>query len=205
MQNITTEEVYPKLFRSLCKTKRLSLADRKAFMARTAITSFKANEKIVVEGTLSTHSYFIISGLIMCYEGDNFKYIKWFRAEESYAFTTDKFKYGKPGRVNNDSLMALEDTLVVSMSHEDYLWLCTHHPMIAMLEAGLILGLGNIMSGVIACFTVEGRKRYEWLEEQMGFNLERIPDVHLVPYLQTTVRRLKDIRKSGPVSFLKKY
>lgn len=135
MQNITPEEVYSKLYRTLCKSKRLSHVDWNAFMDRTSIDSFTANEMIVKAGTLSTHSYFIISGLIMCYEQPDDKHARWFRGDGSYAFTNDKFKYGEMGRVNNASLMALEDTLVVSIGLADYLWLCEHHPMISMMES----------------------------------------------------------------------
>lgn len=205
MENITSQAEYSRLYRKLCRVRRLSYVDWKAFIDRTAIVHFKANEAAVVAGSLSTHSYFIVSGLMACYEGQEPKHVYWLRAEGGYAFTQDKFDVGKPRRSNNESLIALEDTVAISISHADFEWLCEHHHKVSMLISGLMLLLCTVMRTITNCLIIDSRQRYEWIQGRLGFNLDRVPAVYLSPYVRIPAKRLKELQKTKPVNFLSRY
>lgn len=215
MESITPEEAYASLYRWLCRFKRLPYVEWKAFMDRTDMVQFKMNEVPIVAGTPSTHSYFIIKGLMMCYEGHEpkvSKEIKWFRAEHDYAFTVDKFFFGRTGsffgqegRSNMYSMVALEDTLAFSLSHENYLWLNDHCQNFGFLYIGLIHYYSMKIQRIINCVLTNSRDRYEWIQEVHGFKLDRIPGTYLAPCIGVTQRRLKDLQKNNRIDFLTRY
>jgi cAMP-binding proteins - catabolite gene activator and regulatory subunit of cAMP-dependent protein kinases len=202
---ITPQAAYAKLFRVLCQFKKLHYAEWSDFMKVTEVIHLKANERITETGTPSTHSYFIISGLVMCYEGDESKGdIKWFRAENDYAFTIDMLNV--PGkRPNNQCLVALEDMVVVRLSHKDFKWLCDKYIHMHALFAGYLHKYGKIMEYMFGDFTTEPRERYEWIQKLFGFKLSRIPEDYLVRYTGLTVKQLKVLRKDRKVDFLSRY
>lgn len=205
MENISLQRAYAALYRAFCKIKRLSYVDWKAFMDMTTIVRFKENEVMLEAGNLSTHSYFIIKGLVMCYEGHVPKVIKWFRAEHDHVLVPDKFKLGQLGRVNKLSLVALEDTLAFSIRHEDLDSLMDHHPMINRFYTALLFQYSVKMNQIANCLIVESRPRYEWIEEELGFKLNRIPDLYLAPYVGVTPKRLKELKKDRRTDFLTRY
>lgn len=208
MENITSEEAYAALYRRLCRFKRLPYAEWKEFMDRTNMVQFKMNEVFIKAGTLSTHSYFIIKGLVMCYEGRELKpdNVKWVRAENDYAFTVDKFSFGEKGKRSNEhSLIALEDTLAFSISHEDFLWLCTHCSGFGLANAVLIHMYAIKIQQISNCVLTNDRDRYEWIQEVHGFKLDRIPGVYLKHCIGVTEKRLKELQKNNRIDFLTRY
>ncbi|WP_343303090.1 hypothetical protein AAHN97_16165 [Chitinophaga niabensis] len=209
MENIPSEEeAYAALYRRLCTCKRLSYIDWKKFMDRTNMVQFKMNDVFIKAGSLSTHSYFIIKGLVMCYEGQELKpeKIKWVRAEHDYAFTVDKFSFGEEKRMPNEySLVALEDTLAFSLSHEDYLWLKTHCKGFDLLYMVLIHAYSIKIKKISNCVLTNDRDRYEWIQEVHGFKLERIPGVYLKHCIGVTEKRLKELQKNNRIDFLTRY
>jgi hypothetical protein len=205
MENFNLQEAFARLFRSLCKVQKLQYADWKAFMDRTAIAQFKANEVVTEAGTLSTHSYFIISGLMMCYDGHEPKHMIWFGAEHYYAFTIDMFNYSEIGNTNTQTVVALEDTIAFSISHADFLWLQEHHHKITLLRNNIIFRSAFTINKIQNCLLVNARDRYEWIQDLLGFQLARIPAVYLAPYVRVTPKRLKELLNSKPVDFLTRY
>jgi hypothetical protein len=93
MENMTSEKTYSQLYRTFIRSaKRIPYEQWEQFIARTSINHFKAKQLIYRANSLSTHSYFIISGLVMSYfERNGKKYVKWIRAENGYAFSIDTF------------------------------------------------------------------------------------------------------------------
>lgn len=205
MENFNSQEAYARLLKSLSKNQKLQYADWKAFMDKTGIVQFKANEVVAEAGTLSTHSYFIISGLMMCYDGHDSKNAQWFGAEHYYAFTMDMFRFGEMGNTNDQTMVALEDTMVFSISHADFLWLEEHHRKIARLRTSIIYRLTYTIRKIQNCLIVNARDRYEWMQETLGFELARISVVYLAPYARVTPKILKEILSSKPVDFLTRY
>jgi CRP-like cAMP-binding protein len=205
MQNINPQEAYAALFRELCRIKRLSYTGWKAFMERTTIVRFRANEVFVKAGTPSTHSYFIIKGLVMSYKGHEPKEINWVRAEHGYVFTVDRFRFGGEPIPNEYSLVALEDTLAFSLSHEDFDWLSEHVRGFDMLNAGLLMKDCMKMKQISNCLITNSRDRYEWIQKVHGFNIDRIPDVYLVHCIGVTLKRLKELQKNNRIDFLTRY
>lgn len=208
MENITSQEAYAALYRTLCRFKRVPYAEWKQFMERTNMVQFKKNDVFIKAGILSTHSYYIIKGLVMCYRGSDLlpDNIKWVRAENDYAFTVDKFSFGeKVERSNAYSLIALEDTLAFSISHEDFLWLITNCIGFGLANAVLLHMYSIKIQQISNCVLANDRERYDWIQEVHGFNLERIPDVYLAACIGVTQKRLKQLQKNNRINFLTRY
>lgn len=201
MKKMTPEAVYSQLRDALCKKKSIPDADWDAFIEKTRIDLFEENKVAVEPGQLSTRSYFIIKGLMMCYiprEPKNA--IMWFRAENEHAFTidmlNDPLRKIKGPKVNEERLIALEDTIVVSISHED---------MTALQESNQ-----NILTMLHDCFTKmlvkfnalskrtmkDPEHDYEWMQRYISFDPDRIPIAYLATYLGTSVKKLKEMRKA---------
>jgi hypothetical protein len=208
MENITSQEAYAALYRTLCRFKRLPYAEWKKFMDRTKMVQFKIDDFLIKAGSLSTHSYFIIKGLVMCYEGNDLHpdKIKWVRAENDYAFTVDKFSFGEEGkRSNANSLIALEDTLAFSLSHKDFEWLSKHCKGFGLINMALLHTYAIKIQQISNCVLTNERERYDWIQEVHGFKLDRIPGVYLAHCIGVTEKRLKQLQKDDRIDFLTRY
>jgi CRP-like cAMP-binding protein len=197
MENMTPEAIYSQLREALCKDKPIPDADWDAFIEKTKIDQFEENQVVVEQGQLSTHSYFIIQGLIMCYIPRKPKStIMWFRAENEYAFTVDKLNFGKPPRNNEERLMALEDSIVVSISHEDLEILQSNNRRIRDMVHDSFMRALFALDGLSRRSTKDPEYNYDLVQQYTSFNLSRVPAIYLALYLGTNVKRLAEIRKT---------
>lgn len=197
MENMTPEAIYSQLRDSLCKDTPVPDADWNAFVDKTQIDLFDEKDLAVEPGKFSTHSYFIIKGLMMCYRPRKPKdTIMWFRAEHEYAFTVDKLNFGQPSRINEEGLIALEDSIVVSINHEDLAALQSKNRRILdMVHDSFLRALFTLdrLSGRIMR---DPEYSYDWMQRQITFDLSRVPATYLAPYLGTSVKKLTEIRKA---------
>jgi hypothetical protein len=198
MENMTPEAIYSQLREALCKDKPIPDADWDAFIEKTKIEQFEENQVVVEPGQLSTHSYFIIQGLMMCYIPRKPKStIMWFRAENEYVFTVDKLDVGKPPRINQERLMALEDSIVVSISHEDLAVLESSNRRIQDMVHNSFMRALITLDRLSRRSTKDPQYYYDWVQQYISFNLSRVPPIYLALYIGTNIKKLAEIRKTG--------
>lgn len=199
MKTITSEQAHSQLYRSFAKAgKRIPHALWEQFIAKARVDCFKAKERIHSADSLSTHSYFIISGLIMCYfEHVDVKFVKWVRAENGYAFSSDivRFDVGRDRPTKRDCLMALEDTVVVSISHEDLEWVRANISQIALVIAKLYMYYGEIFERLETNDGQSPEDKYENIQREIDFSLDRVPDIYLASYLNISLKDLKEVKE----------
>ena len=203
MEKMTTEAIYSQLRDALSKDTPIPDADWNAFIEKTQIEHFGENEVIIEPGQLSTHSYFIIEGLMMCYRPQKPKdAILWFRAENEYAFTVDKLNVGKPPRINEDRLIALEDSIVVSISHEDLASLQENNQRIFDMMHDLFIKTLFTLRNLSERTMRDAEYDYEWVQQQITFDLSRVPLGYLGTYLGTSAKRVLEvyIKRSKQIS-----
>lgn len=144
MKNFDAEEAYPILFRSFRQILPIvPLVLVQDFTQRSVAITFKKQDVITDGDQLSEYSYFNISGLVMCYtahEGTNLA--RWFRGENDYAYSMDMFRYrfGYDPKLIGNILVALEDTLVIRIRHEDINWLQDNSVEMGLIVNNLMLG-----------------------------------------------------------------
>lgn len=196
MKKMTTKAIYSRLRKAICKDKPIPDADWNEFIEKTKIDWFKESHVIVHPGQLSTHSYFIIEGMMMCYIPRKPKNsILWFRAEGEHAFTTDKLNFGKPSRENEERLIALEDTIAVSISHEDLLALQENNRIIFHMMHEVFIRTLVRFDSLSKRSNKYTEHDYKWVQRYVTFNLDRIPAAYLATYLGTSVKKLADVHK----------
>jgi hypothetical protein len=199
MEQFDPREVYPQLFDAFGKIQSVHSSILHEFVKRSEIIQLKRNE-IIADGIQpSTHSYFIISGLIMCYfRHKRHNHVKWVRCANDYAYSMDmfRFRFGDDPMLTGDILVALEDTVVVRIGHEDINWLQDNS-----VEMGLVINT-LMMAHTAADLCVkdsEGKKpldKYMQMQQQVAFNLNRIPDIYLSSFLNINLVELKIVRES---------
>lgn len=197
MKNMTPEIVYSQLQDALCKETPIPHADWGMFIEKTKIDHFTENEVLVEPGQLSTHSYFIVKGLMMCYQPREPKHaIMWFRAENEHAFTIDKMKLRDPARQNEERLVALEDSIVVSISHDDLLALEDSNPRVFNMMWHYFLRTAITFGDLSRRDMKDPEYSYGFVQKIVTFDLNRVPAAYLALYLGTSVKRIKEIRNA---------
>lgn len=194
---MTPEIVYSQLQDALCKENPIPQADWEAFIEKTRIDVFKENEVAVEADQLSTHSYFIIKGLMMCYQPREPKQaIVWFRAENEHAFTSDMLKLRDPGRKNKFRLVALEDSIVVSISHEDLEALKKSNPQVLNMMWLHFLKIVITQDDLFRRDMKDPEYSYDLVRKIVTFDLNRVPAAYLAAYLGTSVKKIMGIRNA---------
>lgn len=126
MKNFDPEDAYPTLFKTFREILPVPLMLVRDFTQRSVAIEFKQHDVLTDGEQCSEYSYFIIDGLVMCYtthEGINL--VRWIRSANDYAYCMDMFRlrFGYDPRLTGNILVALEDTLVIRIRHEDINWL----------------------------------------------------------------------------------
>lgn len=199
MKNFDSQEAYPQLFNAFSKVQFIHPVIMQEFMDRSETIQFKRNEVIENGEELSTHGYFIVSGLIMGYiphEGVNL--VKWIRSSDDYAYSMDmfRFRFGYEPDLTGNVLVALEDTLAIHIKHEDLNWLQDNS-----VEMGIVVNsFLEFHTAIDLCLKEnelrEPTDKYKHLQRQLSFNLNRVPDIYLASFLNITLAELKKVRES---------
>ncbi|MRG46957.1 hypothetical protein GFS24_17680 [Chitinophaga sp. SYP-B3965] len=199
MKNFDPEEAYPLLFENFRRIFPIPLVLVRDFTQRSVMIEFKKSDMITDGVQLSEYSYFIIRGLIMCYTpNDGTNVVRWIRSEDDYAYSMDMFriKFGYDPRLIGNILVAMEDTVVIGIKHEDIFWLQDNS-----IEMGIIVntlmtfhtGLDQQMPRIHSLAPVE---RYKEIQQRVSYDLSRVPDIYLASFLNITLRELKEVRES---------
>lgn len=199
MENMTSEKTYAQLFRAFSKlVKRIPYSGWEQFITKSKIIQVKQKGIFLEANQLSTHSYFIISGLVMSYfERSKKRYVKWIRGENDYAFSADIFRHDvdKDSLIMGESLVALEDTVAISVSHEDLKWLCIDFPRINMAISRYYMDYSIMYRRLEANDIHDPIGKYDNIQRAMDFDLERVPDVYLASYLGISLKALEKVKE----------
>ncbi|SIO49233.1 cyclic nucleotide-binding domain-containing protein [Chitinophaga niabensis] len=198
MKNFDQEEAYPTLFKTFREILPVPLMLVQDFTQRSVAIEFKKNDVITDGGQLSEYSYFIISGLVMCYtarEGTNL--VRWIRSENDYAYSMDIFRLrlGYDPNLVGNILIALEDTLVIRIRHEDISWLQDNSVEMGIIVNNFMLGHSTLEQQIPVLYALAPLERYKEMQGKVSFELGRVPDIYLASYLNLTLTELKNVRE----------
>lgn len=199
MKNFDPEEAYPTLFKTFREILPVPLILVRDFTQRSVAIEFKQNDVITDGDQLSEYSYFIINGLVMCYtahEGTNL--VRWIRSAHDYAYSMDMFRlrFGYDPRLIGNVLVALEDTLVIRIRHEDINWLQDNSVEMGIIVNNLMMGHSLLDQEIPLLHSLEPLERYKAMQQRVSYDFSRVPDIYLARYLDITLAELKKVRES---------
>lgn len=200
MKNINPEEAYPPLLNAFNKVRKIPSELRKEFISRSDIVHFKRRETILAEGQVSTHAYFIISGMVMCYrKTDKRHVVKWIRSTHDYVFSIDMFMadFEHDPSCVGDIMVALEDTVAIRVRNEDMRWFQDNSADMSALLLHYMNRFSEMDMCILAYEYMLPEDRWQYMERHVGFDLKRIPDVYLASFLEITLKELKGLKKGG--------
>lgn len=198
MKNINPEEVYPLLLSAFNKVQKIPPDLRQEFISRSDIVHFKRRDAMLAEGQVSTHAYFIISGLVMCYRKTAKRnVVKWIRSTHDYVFSIDMFMADynyNPGCIG-DIMIVLEDTTAIKVRNEDMRWFQDNSAEMSALLLHYMNRFSEMDMCIMSYEYMLPEDRYQYMQRHAGFLLNRVPDVYLAAFLEITLAELKELKK----------
>lgn len=199
MKNFDPEDAYPVLFKTFREILPVPLMLVRDFTQRSVAIEFKQHDVITDGEQLSEYSYFIISGLVMCYtahEGINL--VKWIRGENDYAYSMDmlRLRFGYDPRLIDNILVALEDTLVIRIRHEDINWLQDYSVEMGLIVNTLMTAHSILDHTIPEIHLLAPLNRYKQMQKRVSYDFSRVPDIYLASYLDITLSELKKVREN---------
>lgn len=198
MENIDPKTVYPYLFNEFKKIQNVPPVILREFKERSEPVRFKLGEVIADGASLSTHSYFIIDGLIRCYiSSGGTHHILWVRGENDYAYSIDMFRNKldcDPQPISN-VLVALEATLAIKIAHEDIAWLRKYSREMSVILDGYIFKHSEVALYMKKNEIRRLLDKYKEMQQLVTFDLSRVPDLYLASWLDITFIELKKVRE----------
>ena len=165
---------------------------------RAEINYYERNAVVHEADQPSTHAYFIVDGIMMCYVKDekNGHDVKWFRSTGDYAYSMDMSKtfMGVEYVPAGNTLIALEDLTVFKISHEDVNWLEENSPEMKNLLHRHLIHYNQVSMGRRAFEHMEPANRYQFMQRHMNLSIERIPDVYLSSFLGLGLPEIKKLK-----------
>lgn len=198
MKKINPDEAYLQLLFSFLEIEMIPEAIMLELERRSEIDQFKKNEVVHEAEQESTHAYFIVSGIMMCYvkkEAGNV--VKWFRSTGDYAYSMDMYKtfLGAEYKPAGNTLIALEDLVVVKILHEDVKWLEDNSPAMKSLLHKHLIHYNQVGLVRRAFEDMDPDNRYQFMQRHMNLSLDRIPDVYLSSFLDLTLPEVKKAKE----------
>lgn len=167
---------------------------------RAEFRYYERNEVVHEEGQPSTHAYFIVDGIMMCYVKDEQGHdVKWFRSTGDYAYSMDMSRTfsGLIYTPARNTLIALEDMAVFKITHEDVKWLEDNSQEMRSLLQQHLIHYNQISLGKRAFEHMDAANRYQFMQRHMNVSLERIPDIYLSSFLNLTLPEIKKVKISS--------
>lgn len=163
------------------------------------IWRFEKQDRVLEAEEHSEHVYFITTGSLMSYvqRGDE-NIVKWVRSAGDFAFaqkaenTTTILQKQLTGQV----IIALEETNAIRISFENMKRLQGKYPQIDHLISYHVFGCSLMDHWLKTNRYLPPKRKYEFVQGQVGFNLNKVPDLYLASWLGITLAELKDIENS---------
>lgn len=199
MENITPDNAYLHLLFAFLEIEMVPEFIMLELEKRSIVEQFKRNEVVHEEDQESTHAYFIVNGIMMCYQQtEDGNIVKWFRSTGDYAYSMDMSKsfFGVEFKPAGNKLIALEDLLVIKIPHEDVKWLEDNSAEMKYLLNKHLTHYNQVALGKRAFEHMDPDNRYQFMQRHMNLSLERIPDVYLSSFLGLTLPEVETVRKN---------
>lgn len=199
MEKINPIEAYPELFHALSSLQEIPVPACFDFITRSKVVEFKKNEVVHAEGDDSTHAYFIVSGIMMCYvrNGDE-KMVKWLRGRGDYAYSMDmtkdfsEFKFSAADNI----LLALEDIVAIKISHDDLKWLEENSIEFKKILFTHLTHYNQVAIARQAFPMMDPENKYQFMQRHMTLDLGRVPDIYLSSFLDISLKEVEAARKA---------
>lgn len=177
----------------------LPSAAKEEIIRLSEVWRFQKQDRVLEADEYSEHVYFIATGSLLSYvqRGDE-NIVKWVRSDGDFAFAQ---KAGNTGgtlqkHFTGQIIVALEETNVIKISFENMKRLQDKYPQIDYLITHHIIGCTMMDHWLQANRYLPPKRKYEFIQGQVGFNLSKVPDLYLASWLEITLAELKEIRNS---------
>ncbi|MES2773871.1 MAG: Crp/Fnr family transcriptional regulator [Bacteroidota bacterium] len=164
---------------------------------------FRKRQFVLQEGNVCTHFNFVVRGCLRSYKIDEKGsiHILQFAAENNWINDLGSFHQVKPSALNID---ALEDTVVLQISHEDLIALYIAAPKFDRIFRVLIEnGFVHLQERLLQNISSTAEERYQSFLERYQHLTNRLSQVQIAAFLGLTpefLSRLRNTRaKSGSV------
>jgi hypothetical protein len=186
MKNFNLEDAYPTLFRNFRTILPIvPLILIRDLTQQSVAFEFKKNDIITDGEQLSEYSYFIISGLIMCYTvHESTNLVRWIRSANDYAYSMDMFKH----RFGYDPNL-------IRIRHEEINWLQDNSVEMGLIVNNLMMGHSVLEQDIPLIHALAPLARYKEMQQKVSYDFSRVPDVYLACYLDLTLAELKKVRE----------
>lgn len=188
------ENFYKQLFALFNSIYPLSRALRRSIIKHTRVEVFKKDAMILEIGKINKRINFVVSGLLMAYyvKDNADKRVSWFLKEGAMAISVVSYELQVP---SYEAIMALEDTICISMSHDDHEW--HYEKFLAFNVYGRKLKIPfHIIDNqrVYSSIMENATQRYKRLLATLPDIFQRVKLEYIASYLGITQQSLSRIR-----------
>lgn len=181
------------------KLASLAAAAREELISLSEVWQFQRTDGILEAYEFAEHVYFIVSGSLLSFvqRGDK-NIVKWVRSVGDFAFaqkaenTTAVLQKQLTGQI----IVALEETNVLRISFENMKRLQDKYPQIDHVITQHILDCTMMDHWLAANESLPPKRKYDYIQEQVGFKLSKVPDLYLASWLGITLGEMKDVRNN---------
>ena len=185
--------------------KSFHLTEEEKELVRTKFHSrlFRKRQYVLQEGDVCTQFNFIVRGCLRSYKIDEKGniHILQFAAENNWINDLGSFHRVKPSAMNID---ALEDTVVLQISHDDLICLYKNAPIFDRIFRVLIEnGFIHLQERLLQNISSTAEERYKSFLELYPHLNNRLSQVQIASFLGITpefLSRLRNIRSKSPKS-----
>jgi CRP-like cAMP-binding protein len=190
---LSTSSTEP-LIEQLMKTFPLSEEEKELVRTKFHSRLFRKRQFVLQEGDVCTQFNFIVRGCLRSYKIDEKGniHILQFAAENNWINDLGSFHRGKPSAMNID---ALEDTVVLQISHDDLISLYINAPKFDRIFRVLIEnGFIHLQERLLQNISSTAEERYQSFLELYPHLTNRLSQVQIAAFLGVTPEFLSRLR-----------
>ena len=179
-----------------CKSFPLDEAEKELVRAKFHSRLFRKRQFVLQEGDVCTQFNFIIRGCLRSYKIDEKGniHILQFAAENNWINDLGSFHRVKPSTLNID---ALEDTVVLQISHDDLISLYINAPKFDRIFRILIEnGFIHLQTRLLQNISSTAEERYQSFLDLYPHLINRLSQVQIASFLGITPEFLSRLRKT---------
>jgi len=166
----------------------------KQLTQRLKTRQLKKGHCLATQGEYCVHFYYLVEGILISTTNRNDKQLTTFILADGSFVTSISGMYGQ--KPSDESIFAIEDTLVVSLHAQDFHYFYQHHPEMNTIMRCIMercFQEAHERSKMIRLGTA--KEKYIYLLEHIPQHINRIPIPHQANYLGIREETLKRIQK----------